>query len=450
MIPIVKKIRTKIETSELANKIFKALIGSAGIRILGMALGFLVGVQLARGLEAEGYGMYSLVMSMIAIMTVPTEFGVPQLTIREVAKANAKQQWNRFKGIFIWSNSLIMGVFLLFSMSFLIANWFQIKLFNDSEYYYTFMYGIVLVPLVALTRVRGSGTMGLQHIISGQLPNVVLRPLFFSISLYVVFELLKYQEKPSTVMLIQTCSMLIVLSIAVVILRRATPIGLSEIKGEIQNKKWFAASLPMALTEGMRVIQGHISLLILGFYISLNDVGIFKVAISISVLIAMPISLINIVSGSIVSDLYSRGQNKSLAKMAKLMAVLMVVGVLIMVMPFVFFGNELIVWAFGKGYEESATVLLIISVGHLVNAFFGINATLLNMTRHEKRVTKAFVYSLVFNIVFAIILIPQFEIIGAALTNTLALIVWNLIMWYDTKKLLNINSSAWTIFSKNA
>jgi len=442
MISLFTTTRKKIHSSELATKIFNALLGSAGIRILGMGLGFLVGVQLARGLGAQNYGMYSLVMSIIALMTVPTEFGIPQLTIREVAKANAKGEWGAFKGIFIWSNRVVALVFLMLLLGLFALNWFELDDLTNAEFNTTLLYGVIIVPLIALMRIRGAALMGLQKIVTGQMPNIILRPLFFSLALFVYFNVMKHQASPSMAMFLQLGSLAAVLLIAVVLLKKNIPVELSQVKAMIQARKWMSSSLPMALTEGMRVFQGHLALLILGLFISLTDVGIFKVAVSISALIAMPISLINIVSASIVSDLYTKGEFRKLAKMARLMAVLMVIGVSLLVLPFIFYGEELITWVFGEGYSQSALILLIISGGHLVNAFFGINVILLNMTKHEKRVTRAFLYSLIVNILLSIGLIYKFGIIGAALANALGLIVWNVLMWNDVKNLLNINSAA--------
>jgi O-antigen/teichoic acid export membrane protein len=449
MISAVKKIRKKIHNSELASKIFNALLGSAGVRILGMALGFFVGVQLARGLGTEAYGMYSLVMSLIALMTVPTEFGIPQLTVREVAKANAKGQWGSFKGLFIWSNWVVAIVFTLLLLGLLTLKWFEADGLIEAEFYHTMLYGIVLVPLISLMRIRGAALMGLQKIVTGQMPNIILRPLFFSLALFVYFNLLEYDVTPSKAMFLQLSAVALVFLIAVLLLKKYTPVNLSQIKAKIQARKWWSSSIPMALTEGMRVLQGHLALLILGFFISLNDVGVFKVAVSISALIAMPISLINIVSASIISDLYTKGEHRKLAKMATFMAILMVLGVSILILPFVFYGEELITWVFGIGYAKSATALLIIFIGLFVNAFFGLNATLLNMTKHEKRVSRSFLIALLVNIILALILIPFFEIYGAALANSLGLIVWNILMWYDAKNLLAINSAAWLSRNKN-
>src|SRR5690606_41939833 len=101
---VIARLRDYLGGAGLGPVLVKAVTGSAGLRIAGMGFGFLVGVQLARGLGAEGYGTYGVAMSIIALLTVPTEFGLPQLLTREVASAQVRQDWARMRGILRWSS----------------------------------------------------------------------------------------------------------------------------------------------------------------------------------------------------------------------------------------------------------------------------------------------------------------------------------------------------------
>jgi hypothetical protein len=44
----------------------RELIGGAGVRMLGPAMSFLVGVQLARSLGPTGYGKYGTIMAVVS------------------------------------------------------------------------------------------------------------------------------------------------------------------------------------------------------------------------------------------------------------------------------------------------------------------------------------------------------------------------------------------------
>nr|MCU0943155.1 oligosaccharide flippase family protein [Hydrogenophaga sp.] len=105
---MIQRVRSFLKRPGLGPQLVKASMGSAGLRVAGMLFGFLSGVQLARGLGAQGYGVYGLAMSVIALMSVVTEFGLPQLLTREVAAAQVHHQWERVRGILVWSTRVVL------------------------------------------------------------------------------------------------------------------------------------------------------------------------------------------------------------------------------------------------------------------------------------------------------------------------------------------------------
>ncbi|MGE5063790.1 MAG: polysaccharide biosynthesis C-terminal domain-containing protein, partial [Myxococcales bacterium] len=89
----------------------------------------------------------------------------------------------------------------------------------------------------------------------------------------------------------------------------------------------------------------------------------------------------------------------------------------------------------------AAAALRILAAGQIANAFFGPNAALLNMTHHERRVTRAMGIALVLNILGVIALTLLWGMTGAALAFVAALICWNVVAWVDSRRLLGIETS---------
>src|SRR3954451_21338917 len=69
----------------LARRLAEATLGSACVRMAGMLVTLLVGVQLARRIGPEGYGIYGTVMAIVALLVVPAQLGLPQLLTRELS-----------------------------------------------------------------------------------------------------------------------------------------------------------------------------------------------------------------------------------------------------------------------------------------------------------------------------------------------------------------------------
>lgn len=55
--------------TSLGARLIRAAVGTAGLRAVSMGLSFAIGVLLARLLGADGYGLYAVVMAIVALLT---------------------------------------------------------------------------------------------------------------------------------------------------------------------------------------------------------------------------------------------------------------------------------------------------------------------------------------------------------------------------------------------
>lgn len=436
---MIDRARSYLSGPGLGPVLVKAVIGSAGLRVAGMGFAFLVGVQLARGLGAEGYGVYGLAMSIIALLTVPTEFGLPQLLTREVAAAQATADWGRLRGVLRWASRAVLLTSL--AVGIVVVVWLLASgKGTRSPLGMTLLAGLVMVPLVACGNLNGAALRGLQHIVKGQLADALIRPLLFSLLLFVVPSLL-LPLNPPLAMGLGVTSAALALLVSVWMLRREMPEAVSIPDVQIDARHWWSSALPMALTEGMRVLQAHVSILLLGVMSTVAMVGLYRVASSVALLVAVPITLLNVVSAPIISRLHAQGDRGRLQRMLAWIALGMSSSSALLATPFLIAGERVIGSVFGAEFSGSNPALLVLCAGVFMNGLFGANAALLNMTGHQRRVTRASLISLIMLALLSPVLIARFDILGAALAGTLALTAWNLLMWRDASRLLGLDTS---------
>lgn len=444
---MIKRFSSYFTGSGLGPTLARALIGSAGIRIVGMVFGFLVGVQLARGLGAAGYGVYGIAMSIISMVMIPTEFGLPQLITREVASAQVRQDWPLIRGILKWANSTVMLLSLAMAFTGLVV-WllFHEKLSKDVAY--ALLPGLFLIPLVSLSNLRGAALRGLQKIVRGQLPDVIFRPIVFSLLLLIASFFLPMGLTPAVAVTMQVLAVAVTLVIASFMLKAILP-TIQNTDMLIKNSKvWLYSAFPMALTEGMRMLNGNISILLLGVLSTSVTAGVFRVASSMGIIFTMPVSLVNIVSAPVISRLYAAEDHQRLQRMLSWMALVMFIGVTGITLPFIFFGDQMLSKVFGSEFGAANFPLLVLSAGTIIGSAFGAGATLLNMTGHEKRVTRGFLISLVVLGFLSFPLIHLWGAIGAALANSISFITWSILMWLDARRLLNLDISIVSFIKK--
>jgi O-antigen/teichoic acid export membrane protein len=417
--------------------LIRAVAGTGAVQIAGMLATFLVGVQLARGLGVEGYGQYGLAMAVITLASIPGEFGLPQLVTREVAAASARQDDRRMFGVLRWADrTAILFALLAAGTLALIAYLF---VGSDSPVSLAIMIGAPMIPLIALAKVRAAALQGLHLVALGQLPAVLLRPLLFSFLLLFLFTQWP-AAGPIRAMLLNVATAVAVLLLAHLLLRRRLP---NERPAEpVQaGRQWLASSFPMALTEGMRVMQWQMTVLLLGIVTTDAEVGLYRVAISIVVAIAVPIGLINAVVAPVLARLHANGDKDRMRLVSHRAALAMTLGVLALTLPFILFGSPLLAVVFGDNFAPAFRALLVLSLGQVLSAAFGPNAILLNMSGHEKRVTRAMLFALLVNVALVFLLTPSMGHIGAAWASSAAMLVWNLLAWWDARALLKVNTS---------
>ncbi|MCO5054646.1 oligosaccharide flippase family protein [Thermomonas sp.] len=417
----------------------KAVTGSAGLRIAGMGLGFLVGVQLARGLGVENYGIYGVAVSLVSLLGVPTEFGLPQLVTREVAARRARGAWSEIPGVHKWA---VRTIFIISAITAALAllwtGWRSRGGWSVLET--TVAVGLCMIPFVAIGKVQGGTLRGLHEIVKGQIPDSLVRPAAYSILLFFLF-LFTHKFSPVQAMGAGVVSTICACIVGAFMLRGRLLQNDVFLPSQGTIRGWYGSALPMALTRGMRVLQGNVVIVILGMMVSTRDVGLFRIASSILVMVGAPVAVFTLVAAPIITDLYSRAEIARLQKVLAWVSFGMVVATAILVIPFFLFGAYLLGRIFGQEYSGASGVLMILCLGALFTASAGTAGTLLTMTKYEKLVTRAtalFIAVLCFTVpVFTYL----YSIHGAAFASVLSITFWRYLLVHDCKKFLGLDTT---------
>jgi O-antigen/teichoic acid export membrane protein len=172
--PLAATFKQALDTG-LAGQLARGGAGSLAIKAATTLLGFVLAILLARILGPEGYGIYAYVFALVSVLAIPAQFGLPNLIVRETAKANVNKHWGLMLGVWRWA-TVMTGVFSAI-LVFIAAGmaWLFVDRFSDRQLE-TFLWGLTLVPLIALANLRGAALRGLHKVVLGQIPERVLRP----------------------------------------------------------------------------------------------------------------------------------------------------------------------------------------------------------------------------------------------------------------------------------
>ena len=205
-----------------------------------------------------------------------------------------------------------------------------------------------------------------------------------------------------------------------------------------------ASLLPLTLFVGLKLLDSQVSILFLGVWATTEEVALFRVAATGAGLVAFGLTAVNMALAPQVARLYQAGEIEKLQRVITLSTRAVAIISFPVALLFIVWGEPIVSFVFGDEYVKAAMALGILCVGQLVNASAGSVGLVLNMTGNDKLTFIAALLALLINSVLAIILIPMFGLIGAAISFSVSISVWNIFLVVATKWKVGINTFLFT------
>ena len=419
------------------DSLLRLFTGSFLIRITYYFFGFVNSVLLARFLGAQGYGIYVFVLSIVALLSVPTQFGMPILVMREFSALQAKEQWGYMKGLALRAHQFVAVVATVVCLCAVTWLWLNPNGYS-TEKQQALLLGLFLIPVLSLGSLRDAMLGGLRHIILAQLPESFIRPFLLMSGLLLAMFVLPVAASADNVIIFYVFCSLIAFLTGWVLFNRRKPTGLNSASVTFNTRSWFSAAFPIGLTAGMQVLNMQLSIVLLEFYNTDTEVAFYRVATLAASFVVIILQVSNTVVSPYVSRLHAQNDMRGIEALVGKTNKLIVLATIPLVVGIVVAGPWLLSTFYGADFAAAYLPLLLLTAGQAVNALLGTVALLLNMTGHQKDVTKAMTFALLLNIVLHLLLLPRFGLEGAAFSTMTMLITWNLILWFRVKQRLRI------------
>lgn len=440
------------------NTLRRFLVKSTGgvllLKIIWQGLGFLTNALLAHLLDLDSYGIYTYVMSWVLVLTIPKLLGLDRLLVRELAIYRAKENWPAIKGLLYYTDimALVLSVPVIASMIGL--SWLAlspqspvVKIAPDTAQHNQFlMYALwiaaLLIPLKALILLRASALQGFHHIVQGQLPDLLVSPALFFLLTGTAALIMWGKLSISLVMVLRVFASLVTLGYSVVLLIRILPKQLSHTRANYDDRSlWFRTIPPMLWLGVTGIILARADFLLLAPLRGTRDVALYGVAY----ILAQYASLILVVANQSLAPTFAQIHAAGDKQRLQRVVVKSSRAVFLFSAPAAFllilFGRQAL-QLFGAQYTHAYTALVILTLGQLFNAAAGSVGTLLVMTGHERSAAVGWSVGAVVNVALNLLLIPTWGIEGAAIANTLTLILWNSILILFVWQKLGIHTTA--------
>lgn len=204
------------------------------------------------------------------------------------------------------------------------------------------------------------------------------------------------------------------------------------------------------------IFISNIDKIFVGQYLSLEEVGIFSVCALFATLILIPFRAISKISTGIIADSWKSGNVKHIQEVYLKSSInQLVIGSLLFVGIWINLDN--IFKILPADYSSGKSVVIIYALGMLINSSSGVSAPIISTSKKYKFGTLILLSSIISLIIFSMVLIPKYGIVGAAMASALTyslralfrviFLKWHYNMFcYDKNTVLIFLISALSIF----
>lgn len=423
-----------------ARRLAKAAAGSFSLNIANLALSTVLTIVLARIMGVTDYGIYAFVTASVLLLCVPAVLGADRLLVRQVAVYVRQGAFGLARGLVRRATQVTLSIALAIAAGTALIAWFAGGGIA-SPTLIAFWAAAAALPALALGRVAEAGLGGLHHVVLGQVPEYLLRPALL-LGLVALSALAGSALPAPLAVSLYALSAWVAALFALYLLRARRPAQMREEAPAYRTGEWLTAGVALALLSSTAIINSQTGVVLLGALGTSDSAGLYSVAQRGAVLVAFPLAALNVAIAPTAARLWSARDRASLQRLVTLGARWVLLGSIPVVVVFWLFGRPILELLFGPGFGAADSALAIVSLGQLANAATGSVTVLLVMSSHQRQATAATALGALINVVAAVLLIPAFHEVGAAVAAASSLTISNGLMLLITRRSLGIDATA--------
>lgn len=409
------------------------------LRIVAAALSFAFGIVAARLLGIESFGVVSVLLGFVNVGVVFSLLGHETLATREVAalsRAGAAagnatvMAYSRAAARQVWLAGIVtLGAVLLIVLFLPIGEQAGVE----------FLPLLLLIPLVARTRLSQGLIRGAHRASLSLVPDGIVRPGLAIVALAVLaYAGSKIGYGFAAVMI--ACAVVGLFAgrtwerHALATVPQATAGGV--VSTVAASARHF--STPIFVSSVLAVLVSQIALISTGLLSTSTEAGLYAAAERFSLAAALIGQAVYLAVASRFAALHASGETEHLRTLIRKVTRSVSGATLLVCLGLGLAAGPLLA-LYGNSFAGAIPVLQVLLISVLCNACAGPTGQVLLMTKHEGDHLTAMLASLVVQAVLIVALVPEHGVLGAAWAVVFSTLVWNGLMMYFVRRRLSIN-----------
>ncbi len=377
-------------------------------------LSYLYRIVMGRYLTEYEFGILNLALPLQFMIILLTSAGIAPSVAKYVSEYKAK---GRDVNLFASSAIVYYGICgAILGALLILASPLAEKVFNDANTVIPFMVAAFSVPLGIVIAVYTGIFQGLKRF------TYMSGVLFFEqgARLLIAFILVIKGHGALGAILGSTLGFVAALPLSVLLARR---VDIRFVKTSYEAfKEVFIFSVPTSIVALSSFLLAYADVLLIGFYMTPEMVGVYSAASPASRLILIFTTAFYAVLIPAVSEIAAKGENHRILKQFKLSLILSTLVVVPMTLLGLLFSEEIISLLFTDRYLKAVPSFEILVVGMAFLSLYMTNSAIYQGIGKPDIPMKILVFFSVMDIMLNMLLIPSFGLEGAAFSTSLSTI----------------------------
>jgi len=402
-------------------ELYKASFFAFFIKGLSILAGYCFVLMISKYYGATGMGLYSIAYTLLLIFSIVYVAGFDAASIKFVSESSSIDV---IRSIYFKILKIVIPLSLFVSIVVFLFSNITFEYFTNKEIIENIKYICFGILPLSIINIHAESFRGYKNIPMYSILRFTLIPIIACIALF-LYEFLGFHNfhNPVTSYIL---AIYIVCFFSIIIWFKKISFFKEKIKIENYSyKRILNLAFPMLLTTSMFYIIQWTDTVILSYYEHPSNIGIYNVALKISMASSIILFSINSIAAPQYSKLFSLNKMdefKNVVKFSSRLIFWLSIPIIIIIAT----KAEFILSIFGDDFISGKISLLILLIGQLVNVLSGSVGYILMMTNKQMILRNIVFCSALLNILFNFILIPKYGIIGSAISSTLSLALWNI------------------------
>jgi O-antigen/teichoic acid export membrane protein len=416
------------------------IIKGAGIVFFGMVLGKIIGffyTMIVARIGTEQFGLLNLGLSVVSLVVIFSLLGFDSGILRYIPYYHGKGDKSRIKGALTSSFRICLplSIFLM-AIVLIFSPYIAVSFFHNQKLIPILRIFALMIPFSVVTTLLLASFRAFRRVDYQVGLNEIAEKV---IRLLTTFLLISWGFGILGATYSYLISIVLICIISLFILeKRVFPVFDKKIKSVYYFKELSSYSLPLMFANIMIFLIAWTDTLMLGYFRTASEVGIYNAAHSTAALIfILPTGIISLFL-PILMGFYSNKRYNQIKKFHKTVSRWIFLFNFPVFLVLAIFPTQIIRIIFGREYTAAALPLAILVFGYILYSLAYTSSNIIGMAKKTGWILLITIILAASNILLNFLLIPLYGVNGAAVATSISYIIGSLFLLFFSYKLLKV------------